>query len=181
MSILALTDLSEEQLTEAHSAIRRIFFSTSSRQQFASQHEREAFFENWTSLYFQHYPGQILVAQEGPRTIGYLMGCPDSAALAKEFSLRNPSYALYVDLFAKFPAHLHINLSEEARGKGLGGRLVQTFCRELNRQSVKGVHIVTAAHARNCSFYRKEGFTFEVEREWKGRRLLFMGRTIERN
>src|ERR1700744_3575529 len=90
-------------------AIREIFFLSSSRQSFASDEEREKFFETWTGYYFKNCPELIFLdrAERGGR--GYLMGCLDSAKASEFYRERLKSYAVFSGLFARFPAHLHIN------------------------------------------------------------------------
>ena len=71
---------------------------------------------------------------------------------------------LFDDLYDAYPAHLHINLTSAARGHGLGGRLIAALEENLRSTGVPGLHLVTDPHARNVSFYRKNGFTHAVER-----------------
>ncbi len=64
-----------------------------------------------------------------------------------------------------YPAHLHIDLQERARGKGLGRVLIERLLAELRDRGVKGVHLgVDAANANAIGFYEHLGFR-EVGRE----------------
>ncbi|SEJ66186.1 Acetyltransferase (GNAT) family protein [Deinococcus reticulitermitis] len=75
-----------------------------------------------------------------------------------------------------FPAHLHLNVLEGARGTGLGGRLLDTFLAELGRRGVPGVQLsTTRENVAALALYEKRGFRVWTEREralwrpWLGR------------
>jgi len=60
---------------------------------------------------------------------------------------------------ASDPAHLHIALSREARGQGLGRRLVETFAARLAAAGVPGVHaVVREENAGARRFFERLGF-----------------------
>lgn len=160
------------------SAIREIFFVSSSRQSFASNEEREKFFATWTGFYFQNCPELILLdrAGDGSNVRGYLMGCADSASAMEYYRERLKSYAVFADLFPRYPAHLHINVHPSARSQGVGARLIERFAAILRGQGVRGLHIVTSPTAANLDFYRRNGFVFEEIRSWGAHSLLFMGK-----
>jgi ribosomal protein S18 acetylase RimI-like enzyme len=64
-----------------------------------------------------------------------------------------------------FPAHLHIDLLERARGRGLGRLLIDTLLDELRARGVPGIHLgVDVANANAIGFYEHLGFR-EVGRE----------------
>ena len=71
-----------------------------------------------------------------------------------------------------YPAHLHIDLLEHARGLGLGRRLIDRLLDDLRARGVPGVHLgVDEANANGIGFYEHLGFR-EVAREPGG---LIMG------
>jgi len=152
----------------ARRAIVDIFFASTTRTSFADEGERKRFLDRWTGWYLTEGIDwvRLAVGADG-RIEGYLAGCPDSAGAAALFDAI-PRYHLFADLFARFPAHLHVNVAEDARGRGVGAALVNAFADEIGT----GVHIVTAANARNAAFYARNGFSQRVEREG----LLFLGR-----
>jgi GNAT superfamily N-acetyltransferase len=160
-------------------AIREIFFNSSVRKNFQDEFERESYFLRWTQYYISEWPQFVYTAHDGPEgeVIGYLMGCPESANAMGYFSTRVPFYALFADLFTEYPAHLHINLSEGARGRGVGSQLIDAYIQDL--KSSQGVHIVTAPSARNVSFYRHNQFSHEIIRKHGDTELLFMGRALK--
>ncbi len=176
----ALTELSADQAAMATARLREIFFLTSSRQTFADDEEREAFFQKWTSFYFQRAPEQVFFAlgADDQKVLGYLTGYHDSLAAQSALSATNKAYDVFADLFERFPAHLHINLHPLAQGQGLGRLLIEQYVTWLQERRVKGLHLVTSPAADNVLFYRKCGFAFELEKDFKGTPLLFMGRSI---
>jgi GNAT superfamily N-acetyltransferase len=160
-------------------AVREIFFLSSSRQKFASDEERDKFFALWTDYYFTYAPDLIFLHHnERGEVIGYLMGAADSEGARVFYSDRLKSYAVFADLFARYPGHLHINVHPSGRGQGIGAKLIDRFADELRRRNIKGLHIVTSPDSPNVVFYRRNHFTFEAEREWNEHSLLFMGRNI---
>ena len=62
-------------------------------------------------------------------------------------------------LAREFPAHLHIDLRERARGMGLGRDLVERLLSDLRARRVVGVHLgVAADNANAIGFYQHLGF-----------------------
>ena len=69
------------------------------------------------------------------------------------------------DLVAAYPAHLHIDLLERARGHGLGRAMVEREIAALRRKGASGVHLDVAVKNGNAiAFYTHLGFV-EVERQ----------------
>lgn len=62
-------------------------------------------------------------------------------------------------LASAYPAHLHIDLLERARGTGLGRQLIETLLSELRERGVPGVHLGVAKSNTNAiGFYGHLGF-----------------------
>lgn len=161
------------------SAIRKIFFETTSRKTFSDDKERNKFFESWTSFYIDHHPNDVLMAfNKNDQLMAYLTGCRDSEKAFEVLSTRAASYSLFQDQFYDYPAHLHINSSPEYQGQGVGGLLIDEYIANLKESKIKGVHIVTSGESRNINFYRRHGFTDEIERDFNGSRLRFMGQRL---
>jgi ribosomal protein S18 acetylase RimI-like enzyme len=60
---------------------------------------------------------------------------------------------------ADFPAHLHIDLLERARGQGMGRTLVEALITGLRARGLPGVHLDVAADNEHAiGFYRHLGF-----------------------
>ena len=63
-------------------------------------------------------------------------------------------------LAREFPAHLHIDLQERARGSGLGRALVERLLDDLRGRHVSGVHLDVADDNSNAiGFYEHLGFS----------------------
>jgi len=149
-----------------------IFWETSARTEFASEQEKLAFRQQYLDAYLSDV---ILVATAGPRVLGYVLCQTDTLGQRSQWP---PHLHLFADLYAEFPAHLHINFRAEARGTGLGSALIGALEELLVQCGKKGLHLITAASARNVSFYNKNGFNRQEARDWKGTSLLFMGKTL---
>ena len=62
------------------------------------------------------------------------------------------------------PAHLHIDLLDRVRGRGLGRRLIEGLLDQLRARDVSGVHLdVARANANAIAFYRHLGFDVILE------------------
>ncbi len=166
---LARAPHSRAQVTE-------IFWETSSRTEFASPGEKASFQGRYLDVYLDHYPHHAWVALLDGEVLGYIVGAPDTLGAA-DVRAANPHLAVFEDMFARYPAHLHINLTARARGQGVGGLLMQALEAQLRQERVPGLHLITSPTARNVSFYLKNGFTHRVERLWEGRPLLMLGKS----
>ena len=60
------------------------------------------------------------------------------------------------------------------RNRGVGTRLVEAYLERCARDGLPGVHVVTAAAARNVAFYRRCGFDVSATRRWQDEELLFL-------
>ena len=131
--------------------------------------DQELFADLWTAAYTDGFPELALVATLEGETIGYVFGVTDARALSAVY-LRRVLPLVFGRLFrgeyrkwqtslphlfrlaleparhapkAQFPAHLHINLLESARGHGLGRRLLERFLTQLEARGVPGVQLST--------------------------------------
>jgi ribosomal protein S18 acetylase RimI-like enzyme len=100
-------------------------------------------------------------------------GSPD----AKMTELIHQPERTPLELAHEYPAHLHIDLQERARGSGLGRVLIERLISELRSREVIGVHLgVDAANTNAIGFYEHLGFC-EVDQEPGG---LLMGMRLDR-
>lgn len=155
-------------------ALEEIFFLSSSHTEFPSEAARAAFFRTWTGWYLENEPWDVWLWRDPDGSFGgYLTGCLDSMDAEGLFETI-PKYGTFDDLFARYPAHLHVNVHPDRRGRGIGARLVERFVEDCVAEGVPGVHIVTAAGMRNIGFYNRLGFNDAVLRK----PLLFLGRPL---
>lgn len=159
--------------------LREIFFLSSNIKVFANNTEQEKFWQRWCGQYLENYPQFFLLARMKGELVAYLCAHPDSYRALSEFQI--PGQELFAAHFSKFPFHLHINAHPDARGSGMGGHLIEFFCECLALEGIPGVHVITGDGERNNRFYRRHGFAFEDAAQFKGHRLLFMGRNLLKN
>lgn len=66
----------------------------------------------------------------------------------------------------EYPAHLHINLLPELRGRGIGRKLMDSFFNQCLEKGVDKVHLAVAKENRNAvAFYSKMGMNVISETE----------------
>lgn len=138
--------------------------------------------------YAELEPELVLVADDGERVIGYVLGTADTAAFYDRFrrvwlptvadrfpapdegaegpdaamrKLLHHAEGMHVPAFDEhYPAHLHIDLLPEGQGRGLGRALLETWLDALRARGVPGVHLgVNPENTRARAFYDRLGFT----------------------
>ncbi len=158
--------------------IDAIFYAASATLRFASPASRQIFHERWLGRYLEHFPDATFLACDGGGAVlGYISGALTDPAQDPLFSDIGYFQQLGA-LTARFPAHLHINLSPAARNRGIGGRLIEAFCEHAQKNGARGVHAVTSATSRNRSFYAREGFICEATIIWGGIPIVFLARPL---
>ncbi len=80
------------------------------------------------------------------------------------FRLRHGALA-HSKILERYPAHLHMNLLPEARGKGIGRQLVDAYRAALGERGVPGIHLYCGPKPRE--FYLRCGFQPLDEIEFK--------------
>ena len=159
----------------ALAAVEAIFFQSSNTQSFTSAEERHQFRERWLLRYIAAYPDDFLVAFDPVGAVaGYLAGCPEDAALLPAFA-DVAAYAAFLAECARYPAHLHVNVRVDARGHGIGRRLIVAFAAGCARRGIARLHVITARGAANGAFYERCGFQPVAERLVAGRALIMLG------
>lgn len=154
--------------------IRDIFFESSTRKNFKDESERGAFYQKYVGHYLEHFPEFALVAVSGEKVLGYVLGAPRSDA--EDLYVLQPHMRLFQQYFTQFPAHLHINCHHEARGLGVGSKLLREFEKLLQQAKIRGLHIMTGPDSQNRLFYKKNGFSDQVELNFQGGPILLMGK-----
>ena len=146
-----------------------------------------SFADIWTSYYVDCEPESALIAEREGRVLGYLLGCVDSvrapspaAALTRHTIRRllffRPGTAPFLwravwdtarerhlpsgELTdSRWPSHLHMNLLREARGRGVGGRLMQAWFTRLRAVGSPGCHLGTLVeNSAAMAFFSRMGF-----------------------
>jgi ribosomal protein S18 acetylase RimI-like enzyme len=169
--IVKLTHPSDQDLRE----LREIYFETSARKDFRDEAEKEAFFQKYLGSYLSRFPEYLWVAKEG-RILGYMVASP--VTKDPDFYRLQPHLESFESFFKDYPAHLHVNFHQDARGMGLGGKLFSELEKQFQRSGIRGIHIMTGPDSRNKSFYQRLGFNFEVTLDFKGTPILMMGKSL---
>lgn len=179
-------DLPADDDGRLQAGLDAIFFEASNTKTFASQEARRAFRERWLGRYLSHDPQWAYVALDGDEVAGYLVGCIDDPARAQRFCDLD-DFARFAPLTAIYPAHLHINIAHNHRGRGIGAALIARFAAEAAQAGAPGMHVVTSRGARNVSFYERCGFREarcgDRESDKQGAEassLLFLARDLKR-
>lgn len=130
-------------------------------------------------------PESAFVVEDAEGVAGYIVGTTDTAAFEGRLETewlpalrsRYPNGSgggavdtMYIALIhhpprqdaaivADYPAHLHIDLLPRVQGLGLGRRLIERFCDEMQHRGVRGVHFgVHPLNHRALAFYAHVGF-----------------------
>ena len=111
------------------------------------------------------------------REAGYLAGCLDNPAHNPRFTDIG-YYASFAPLCDLYPCHLHINLDEHYRNRGIGSALIAAFVAQAASAGRSGIHVVTGERARNVSFYEKNEFRPLATARWNDADAVFMGRLL---
>lgn len=155
-----------------------IFFEASGRG-FATAAERAAFRERWLGRYLEGGTDVLLVARDAAGAVaGYLVGALEDPAGQERFADIAYLRGAFRELCRRYPAHLHINLAPAFRSRGIGARLIEVFAARAAAAGAAGVHVVTAASARNAGFYARCGFAERGSTRWRGRDLVFLAKTL---
>jgi len=157
VEIRVLTALPPADLFAGLGRIDAIFFEASSVQAFESRARRFAFHWLWLGRYLIDEPAEAFVAIEDGAVAGYLVGSLVDPAPRAAFADLD-YFKDFAGQTAIFPAHLHVNVAAEARGRGVGERLVGAFERHAAMHGAPGGHVVTGAGMRNVGFYERLGY-----------------------
>lgn len=168
-----------EPSAEATAEIDAIFFAASATQVFASEAAQAVFRERWLGRYLLHFAeGTYIAKDQTGRVLGYVIGSFEDPAKDPLFS-DIAFFQSFRSETARFPAQLHINLAPEARNRGIGGRLIEAFCRTAKGKGSHGVHVVTSATSRNRTFYARQGFVLQASlTTGDGGEIVLLGRKL---
>ncbi len=178
------TDISISRLTEIADkdtlmpALDAIFFEASATKSFANPKERAAFRERWLGRYLSGEPQWAYVARDvGGAVVGYLVGSIDDPRHSGRYG--DVGYFLdFAELTADYPAHLHVNLAESYRNRGIGAQLIGEFAADAARAGAAGMHVVTGSGSRNVRFYERNGFSELARATFNAHEVVFLGRKL---
>lgn len=151
--------------------------------------DRRLFCDFFYRYYITYQPQNCWVAMDHQTVIGFLVGCLDSriqshqwrnlilpqilknavlrkyriGSLTWDFLLQSLQSRLTekknrIDL-SLYPAHLHINVDANWRGKGVGQELLKKYIEYLSQNHIPGVHLnTTDQNISACKLYERMGF-----------------------
>jgi ribosomal protein S18 acetylase RimI-like enzyme len=162
----------------ANQQLRDIFFVTSGRTSFDSEEAKFKFRYFYLDYFLEHYPDFCFCAiDQTQNVVGYIVATPNTAEDLALFD-----YHKYLGLFQnhlqQFPAQLHINLSSQVQGRGVGGLLITALEQKLREMNVPGLFLITSQNSRNVNFYNKHQFDQQWVQDFKGNLLIFMGKKL---
>jgi GNAT superfamily N-acetyltransferase len=156
-----------------------ILFETSGRT-FEPGAERDAFRERWLGRYLDSGTDEVFLALAADETVaGYLVGDVRDPAGQTRFDDIGYFRAEFAHLCRQYPAQLHINLAPAFRNRGIGARLIEAFAERARAAGAPGMHAVTGEGMRNVRFYEGCGFAEQGSTTWNGRRVVFLGRSLD--
>ena len=135
-----------------------IFFQSSATRDFCSQEEKQAFREMWLGRYIEKHRSSFFVALDPDgRAVGYLAGCLETRKYFSHFN--DVDYFRSIeDICRDYPAHLHVNVAERYRNRGLGTALVRRFCRVGQAAFARGYPHCNIEYRSNVSLLSTIGF-----------------------
>jgi ribosomal protein S18 acetylase RimI-like enzyme len=151
--------------------------------------DRQVFCDAFTVYYTDFESDCLWVACVGDQVVGYLTGCINTISQRRRIIERTIlplmwriiqgkyrlggktfNYAKYMALGAlrkeyphvdlkEYPAHLHINVNADSRGRGLGRILMTAYLDQIREMGVPGVFLdTTDLNEAACRLYEAIGF-----------------------
>ena len=151
--------------------------------------DRQVFCDAFTVYYTDFESDCLWVACVGDQVVGYLTGCINTISQRRRIIERTIlplmwriiqgkyrlggktfNYAKYMALGAlrkeyphvdlkEYPAHLHINVNADSRGRGLGRSLMTAYLDQIREMGVPGVFLdTTDLNEAACRLYEAIGF-----------------------
>ena len=164
--------------------------------------DRQHFLDLFLAYYIDFESDYAWVAESETRVVGYLTGCPNSGRQRRVLQRHILPRVLMRALMGRYrvgrktlryvgrlglallrgefpgaeqtayPAHLHINVVEGWRGRGLGRRLIAAYLAQLRAEKATGVHLETTTLNRSAvHLYSAIGFELldaRRSRLWEG-------------
>lgn len=162
----------------AAAAIEAVFFASSNTKSFADEAARAAFRERWLGRYLLLFPDCCFVAVDAVgNPVGYICGSLEDPARNHRFA-DQPHFAHFAHVTPDYPAQLHVNLADSARGHGIGRLLIDALVARAHAAAAPGIHAITSRGARNVGFYTANGFSEVAAATIGDKQLVFLGRNL---
>lgn len=158
--------------------IDAIFFGAAARQ-YPPGPERDAFRERWLGRFLDKDEDPLLLAlTPAGEVAGYLVGTLENAAQTPRFQDMPHFREVFAAACQDYPAHLHINLAPQFRGRGIGSGLVGQFAQIVRTAGLPGLHVTTGQGMRNVGFYLANDFCQIAAWPRETGVMLFLGRRV---
>ncbi len=174
--ILPLGEADDRDAVRAE--IEAIFFESAATQHFASEEGRAAYCELWLGRYLRECPEECFVALDDHGAIaGYLAG----TLFSDRVPLSGPDYYVLFPaaLIDACPAHIHVNVRADCRGREIGSELIAAFRAHCRKSGISGFHAITAADSRAARFFMRCGLGEQARLDWRARKIVFLGETLD--
>lgn len=183
-----MTTVRPYQLSD-RAAVRQLAFDTAEAGRPSTFSDPRLQMDLLTRYYTDHEPSSLWVLERDGRVAGYLTGCLNTknflAWLNRRGHLLTAFHVVVRNFYrpaiwkwvharmrtvmeggahrepwvSDYPAHLHLNLAESARGQGAGTQLMAKFFEQCRAAGVTGVHLSTRADNKEAQqFFQKNGF-----------------------
>ena len=155
-------------------AMREICIETSSMP-LRDENDKQLLLKLFCDSYVELTSDCFAAVDENDRPIGYILCAPDTRRFFRDFrekvlpqiSKMGSKYSFTARaivtahklcvIFA--PAHLHIDLTESARRKGIGTALINTLKEHLAGQGITKIQLTCGSNNKSAvSFYKSNGF-----------------------
>lgn len=170
---------------------------------------RQTFLDGFYTYFLDREPGTCWVAQMDEVVLGFLVGSPQAARqtpyslthiypkmliglITGRYRLGRQSWHYLSMLLGQavrgefveadleqYPANLHINVTAEARGMGIGKQLMSAYQQQLTGMGIPGVHLhTTDQNIAACAMYERLGYRLlsaKCTRAW----IPLLGKEVE--
>lgn len=171
--------------------------------------DRGLFFDAFYAFFFDHETDTCWVAEKDGKVVGFLAGSVDAhrqqewssfhiypgialGIIRGKYTIRWKTIQYVADLVGqairgelpstdteRFPAHLHINVTSDFRGLGMGRQLLEAYHSQLRSLGVKGVHLhTTDQNVSACKLYEKVGYQIQDAHKTE-KWIPLLGREVE--
>lgn len=143
--------------------------------------DKSLFAYRWALDYLEQSPDVCYVAELEGQVVGYLVATPNTelhnqcflrkwgsgqnGPVEQQHPLRQMLTTpddfgpLWRQDLAKYPAHLHMNLTAKCQGQGVGASMVKALEAKLVSQGIPGIHLgVGIENDRAVRFYQRQGY-----------------------
>ncbi len=161
---------------ESHrDAVRQICLETGPAAALTDERTAAYILADYCNYYLDCEPEHCFVLEDDDgKARGYIICAADNKAYRERFApyaqiIKKNAGKAYIETVAeqfalrlfsqKYPAHLHIDISDDYTGQGMGSELIETLLARLKEEGVRGVMLIAGSgNTGALRFYRRHGF-----------------------